>query len=608
MKKTRLEGMVIRTATLSLLLAITLGVFWNALGSPFQFDDHLFLQSPQITEPGDAWYLLRPGRLRQLTNLSFYWNYRWGGASPKGFHAVNLFLHLLSVSALYWLVRNFATLNFGVGREFLHAWLPGLSAGIFALHPVQSEAVNYIYQRSTLLAGLFCLVSMAAWFKSQVPKTPHRWRVISWACYLLAIASKESAVVLPLAWLAWHWANARDWRDFLSRIRTSRPGTRILAAGLPLVLTLGLLFARGGETGIGNSLQYLLAQIQVIPTYLRILLLPVGLSIDHDFRPTPALSPYALYCMLVLSSLGALAIRFRKRNPSVSFWIAAFFIFLLPTSSIIPSRDLLFEHRLYLPMAAAAILMAWAFLAVLSELKLPVRYRALLMTALSLTLLSSYARMSWQRTYLWGDNIRLWSDAVSHAPGKARPHYNLGVAFLERNREKAKTEFLRALEIDPEYAAASYNLGWIAQSEGNYESAADYYRATLKSDTTNWQAHHNLGNIAIVRGRLRDAVDEFQETIRRNRQYWPAYLSLAGLQMRQGDTAGGLKTLQALMEFRWDLLEARFMRATGMIAQSRILEAENEMRFITEHDTSGLYRSRILELRRSLKSRSEDSK
>ena len=103
-------------------------------------------------------------------------------------------------------------------------------------------------------------------------------------------------------------------------------------------------------------------------------------------------------------------------------------------------------------------------------------------------------------------------------------------------------------------------------------------------------------------------MPEFEATIRLRSDYWPAYLNLANLQMRAGNTHAALQTLANLVRFRWDLLEARYLRAKGMIQEARFAEAENELRFITEHDRGGGYRDRVAILRAMLPDRRANPK
>jgi protein O-mannosyl-transferase len=598
---------------LLLLLATCLWTFWSSLWNPFHFDDALFLQSPQIAEPGDPWYLLKPAQSRQLTYLTFYWNYRIGSTSPFGYHLINLFLHLANVLALFACARLMLQRKPETFDPWMQRWLPLAAVGIFALHPVQTEAVNYVYQRSTLLAALFTLLSLNSFLHAQSSRKRKVWLIASVLFFLLAVVSKEAALALPLLWVALLLTESGDFRAFSRSLMRARwfalLCTLTFLAGVWILIHLRGGGERAAAPGfLRSSLRYLLAQIQVLPGYVRMLILPTGLSIDHDFRPAPALSPYGLLCALALAGIVGFALFVRKRNSSLSFLILAFLIFLAPTSSIIPSHDLFFEHRLYMPMIASAILLAWSVFALMARIPIANRQKTVASVAILCLLSGCYAALAKSRTFVWGDNVRLWEDAALKAPLKVRVHYNLGTSWLNRDRKRARQELLKAVELDPKYGAALYDLGWIAQVEGDRDSARKYYGMAIQVDPKLWQAHHNLGNLDLLQGRPEAAMREFEETIRLRGDYAPAYVNLATLQMRIGDAQSALQTLEGLMRFRWDLLDARVLRANAFLQEGRLAEADNELTFISEHDTGGAYRDRIGVLRGMLSARAKNSR
>ena len=522
--------------------------------------------------------------------------------SPFGYHVVNLFLHLANVLALFFFTRLILQRETKASEPWLQCWLPLAAAGIFALHPVQTEAVNYVYQRSTLMAALFTLLSMNSFLHAQHSRHRKFWFAAAGVFFLLAVVSKEVAVALPLLWVALLWAESRDFGAFGRSLIRARWFVLICVLSfLCCVWILIHLSGQGGRAGIlgllKSSPRYLLAQIQVLPGYIRMLILPTGLSVDHDFRPAPACPLTACSAFLHLPGSLALPSSCEDGTLSLAFLITAFLIFLAPTSSIVPSNDLFVEHRLYLPMIAAAILMAWLVFALIRLIPIANRQRSVATLAGLCLLLGCYSLLAKRRTYVWGDNIRLWEDAAAKAPLKVRVHYNLGASCLSSDRNRARRALLRTVELDPKYAAALYDLGWLSQIRRRRDSARKYYGMAIQSDPTIWQAHHNLGNLDILEGRPQDAMREFEETIRLRGDYGPAYVNLATLQMRAGDTQSALKTLESLMRFRWDLLDARYLRANAFMQEGRFAEAENELNFITAHDTGGAYRERIKVLR-----------
>jgi tetratricopeptide (TPR) repeat protein len=636
---------------LILLLAVTFWVFHGCLQNPFHFDDALFLQSPQVTEPGDPWFLLKPSQTRQITYLTFYWNYRLGAADPVGYHWVNLILHLANILSVYFLVRillrkhvprlrRSATshgtipasrpglrtggssdllLNASPGapraREgrlrleqqlfdpFVQRWLPIAASGVFALHPVQTEPINYVYQRSTLLAALFLISSMISYFLFLETHRKPGWLISTGICFCLAVASKEAALALPLVWVALVWVQSPGWRSFgKSMMRARGFLAMVLMAASWAAWTAFNLNRRGERTvGLGlitHSVRYLIAQVQVLAQYLGLLLVPLKLSIEHDFQPPPVTSLSFVLSLGLLAGIIMLCVLVRRRNPLLALLTLGFLILLLPTSSIVPSKDLLFEHRLYLPMVFSATLIAWGILALARRIGRDDGYRVMAAFVGLILLLGTYGVLSKKRTATWGSATRLWQDAADKAPLNPRAHYNLAISYLERDREKAREELMTTLILDSKHAAALYNLGWLAQGDRAYETARKYYELALQADPATWQARQSLGNLCILAGDLQGAVREFRETIRLKPDCWPAHLSLADLLLRMGDAQGSLAVLQNLVQVRWDLLEARYLRACGFIDEGKFAEAENELNFIAARDAGQAYGERIATLRK----------
>ena len=136
----------------ALLLTVTAAAFSPSLGASFHLDDITLFSDPVITSHSGWWYIWRPLQTRPLTLLRFWLNYQLGGQNAAGYHALNILLHVLATWLVYRLIARIA------GRKAAY-----LGAALFALHPIQAEAVNYVFERATLLAAVFCLLSAHAW-------------------------------------------------------------------------------------------------------------------------------------------------------------------------------------------------------------------------------------------------------------------------------------------------------------------------------------------------------------------------------------------------------------------------------------------------------------
>jgi hypothetical protein len=189
-------------------LAIAL-VWWPALTASFQFDDWNVIVNNSRVHSLAAWWQSMPG-IRPLLKLTYALNASLA-LEPLGFRLVNVAIHALNATLVWWLLRE----------RGLRAGLPALDAEraallaalLFALHPVQTEAVTYISGRSSSLAACFCLLSVYCWVRSEQSVV---WLSACAATFLAAVASKETALVLPLAFAL--YSADRPLRETLKRL------------------------------------------------------------------------------------------------------------------------------------------------------------------------------------------------------------------------------------------------------------------------------------------------------------------------------------------------------------------------------------------------------
>jgi hypothetical protein len=303
-----------KVAIAFILVGIVL--FGASLNDPFHFDDTLILRDGNVTNPAQWFHFLNPLHLRQLTFFSFYLSHMAGGENPLGFHIVNVAVHIANAILLYYLLSR-----------FLKHWVAVTAGAIFLVHPIQTEAVLYVYQRSVLLACLFSLLGLIAFQKKKY------W--LAAICFVCAFESKESAIAVPIA-LA-----------LLVRHRGRWPllaGSIVAGVGaLALLLysrnpTVGIAAAR--ETG---AFAYLIAQCRVIYTYLRLLVWPYPQSLEYMFPPSPgAWLLLAEITGIALVAAAGLWMWRQDRWRVFGLSIISFFVLLAPTSSIVPSADAAF--------------------------------------------------------------------------------------------------------------------------------------------------------------------------------------------------------------------------------------------------------------------------
>src|SRR3972149_2774616 len=508
-----------KAAALAVLAAFTFIIYSNTLNGPFVFDDGLYIvKNPQIQDPSLLW----PPSTRYLAYLSFALNYAWGGLDTFGYHLFNLAVHIANsalVFALALLVFKTSALK---GRGLEEYALPTalIASFLFAAHPVQTQAVSYITQRLASLAALFYLLSLVLYLKWRTTDAGGR-AFIYIAALLAAVAAqftKEIGFTLPVVILLAELAFFRG---------AGRPGKRF-AAIAPFLLTMAivpaLLFgpelSAGADPGVSENIRahqmrdltmvsshdYMATQSRVMVTYLRLLVLPVGQNIDYGYSFfTSFLAPEVLFSSILVTAVFGLGVflfirglKGRSAHALVAgYGILFFFIAISVESSIIPIKDVIYEHRLYLPNAGGPVFFAAMLMGLFDvlkkrfALKVPALVWAIVMTII---LAAPLAAAAWSRNNLWNDEVLLWRDAVAKSPANARARNNLGTGlYLKGLRAEGMAEFKKAVSLDASFADARYNLGNAYKDMGFIEDAIKEFDAAVRLDPLKLSARNNLG-------------------------------------------------------------------------------------------------------------------
>jgi Flp pilus assembly protein TadD len=551
---------------LVLLAAAACAVYANSFGVPFIFDDHLAIVSNlRIRE-------LWPGPFtaeRPILELTLALNYALGGLHVAGYHVVNLALHIGCGLLFYDVVRRTLLLTGTVpGGETRVAWWAAL---VFLVHPLQTEAVTYLINRSEVLMALWYLATLDLLLVGEM--RPER-RVACWTLAVvtcaLGMATKPAMVSAPIA--AW-WLGRCVLREperagvsFAEDRRRQRPepaSSRSLlyfglaATWLVLFALLSLRETPGAGLDIGIApLDYLGTQLGVTWHYLRLLVWPTRQTIEYDWPlatrwATPSVIVPALGWIAVLALLVWLR---RTRRNAAAFWLGLALLTLAPSSSVVPIADLVFEHRMYLPLAGFAVLAALAGVGLARRAPRLVATGAIVaVVALGLATVA--------RNRLWHEPVTLWEDALAKAPTKPRIFRNLISAYEERGdrvnaariaaKETAVFEDLnRARPHDPEVLTS---LADAYARRGRSDAALELLIAAVQLSPDDALVRAAYGSVLLRVGRTTDAINQLEmaEALARTRQDWvgrdlmPSILTNLGWAYasvgREGDAIGVLR-------------------------------------------------------------------
>lgn len=514
-----------------LIAVISAAVYANSFQNSFHFDDqHFIVENTYIRDIRNIpSFFLSPNYLsfekaftshyRPLLITSYAVNYALGGLQPAGYHVVNLLFHVGSAFLLYLIIR--AMLGGGAALS---------AALIFAVHPFNSEVVNYITARSSVMCSFFYLLSFYFWirFRSQnksnfLPLTSNFY-LTSLLAFLLAMLTKEIAITLPLMLFLY---------DFYFMGRSLR---RYLAY-LPYVLFIiaPYLAYRISVYGhiVGNSsrayLPNLLTQTKVLLKYIQLMFVPSGLTIEHDIKLSGTIYDgvvvLSLITLLIILGIAYLLFRWGREWRVLSFFILWFFITLLPTT-IIPLNAMLQENRGYLAGLVFAVAAGIAISKIKGKLAIPV----LVLFVIGFSILTV------QRNFTWRDDFSLWSDAVAKSPLSARAHDNLGLAYLGMQKyDLALEEFNKTLELNPQYFLAYYNAGVIYQLQGDFGKARSAYEASLKISPSYFRSYYNAGIVYKKLGELDMAVSSYEKAVALDSRHAFVYNNLGVVLTEKGD-------------------------------------------------------------------------
>lgn len=473
-----------------LLWFAALVAFGGCIFAAFEFDDFaLFSKSPVMLPARwiDCFRQTRP-----LTELTFWLNDALFGRSPVSWHVVDLLLHFLVVALVFDVVRKLIGDRAGL-----------IAAAIFAVHPMMTEPVAYVFARATLLATLFSLLATRSWIAGRF------WIATMW--FTAGMLAKEECAALPLVLMLLP-CDDRSLRSRLGSVlsRDHRERSCAFLAMIAVGLTIGFrtLFAASAIAGSGvganagiSLLAYFTSQGVVIWRYLRLFVIPWGFSID------PSLArPSMWIAILAWVALAAVClIPFRGR-----FWFLMGLLLLTPSSSILPAADLAADRRMYLPMIA--------FCACAGVLLETVDRRAI--AAIVLALMAISIRYS----ILWAHPEALWSEAKRLAPDAVRPRIQLARALppeqgleelkdapdeesvaTERGRllltlgrpAEALSAFGRALALSPNDARAISNRAVALAALGSREAAIAEFQRALEKDACLSDARDNLSKLGV---------------------------------------------------------------------------------------------------------------
>jgi tetratricopeptide (TPR) repeat protein len=598
--------------------AVSFLVYSNSFHSPFQFDDDLYIiKNRDITDLSNFW---PPFGTRYFTFLTFALNYYSGGMEVLGFHAVNFLIH----AANGLLVFALATVTFNTPCFKRHA--PGLSQKtslsaallislIFVSHPVQTEAVAYISQRFTSLAAFFYLASLTLFAKWRADRasgaaSPVLY-VLSVAAALMGQMTKEICFTLPFVIALY------DFTFFSGGLDRKRAAYLAPFMAALLIIPLTLLnpelvpgtWAKVSRQQVEemttfSRYEYLITQFRVIVTYLRLIVLPVDQQLDYDYTLFKSFfTPQVFLSFILLAALFIFSLYLLIRSHAkgglqalAAFGILWFFITLSIESSIVPIKDLIFEHRLYLPSVGAAFVFGYISISAAGYIEKK-RGRTpasviMVVTALTVIPLGTAAHL---RNNVWSGSAELWEDVLSKNQGEAMGYINLANAYVEQGRvDEAISRYKESLKFEKVFYPQTYfGLGNAYLKKGMTGEAIAAYKEAVRHKPDYLDAHYNLGNAYASQGMLNEALSEYGEALRIQPDFAPAHFNTGNVYNDMASYEKAISSFETALRFKPEYPECLNNLGAVYLSLGRIDDAVYAIRKALEYKDFPLARQNL---------------
>lgn len=543
--------------TVFVLLALV--AFGPAFDAPFDFDDReAIVENASIRSLGAS---LFPGAPRgspvagrPVVNLSFALNYATnralgvaqtpeseGRAQTVVYHATNMLLHVAAALLLLAIVRR--TVRDGRVPASIRESADGFAfvvAAIWLVLPIQTEAVDYVTQRSELLVSVCYLATLYAAIRALTAPRDVRWIVAAILVSVVGMLSKEVMVTAPIIVLLYDRVFfSESWRAVLESPRRRALHASLLATML-VAIAGALTRSRGHSVGFDGPISwqsYLYSQGWAIAHYVRLAAWPHRLAFDYGMSPVAG--GRALPGIVLLSAAGILTLVAWTRPAWrwFAFLGAWFFLLLAPSSSVVPIQtEIAAERRVYLAIAAVVVLVVLGGWTLGRRLLV----RRALVAATALVLIAAMTASA-ARSAKYRDLVGRWRDAVVATPNNGRAYDNLASALLRLEPPDiagADSVLHRATVVDPSFAPAWFRQATIALSQRRLADAESLLVRAVTLDPHHGDAIQRLGQLMIVQRQPAKLVSYFRDVVRRGSNVDARInLGIGFLMQRQFDSA-----------------------------------------------------------------------
>ena len=612
-----LDGRGIKKRHVWIIAVIGLLLYASTIDNSFHLDDYyrvyknpgiekLWPISRHFTDPSTMASIPRIQAYRPLLPLTLSINYAVDGYYFRGYHIINITIHILATIVAYFLILELLS-QAEIFKSKRREWLAFSTAILFLIHPVSGIPVNYICARDLLMVELFSMYALYRYIRMR--RTGEKSWPIILAAFTLALLSKGNAVAIPGLILTYEWTLRRQF--------ILKPEPWLRALPFIVIVVAYFTFTRFylGFSELENVIKtnvpawiYTVTQMKLhLFHYARNFFWPLSIHLDPYIIPSKQLDPAALTGFLFILFTLYIAIRFWKRDPLTSFSIFAYWILLVPTSSFIPFFAFAVDYRPYPSSIFLYLLVCRGAFTYLDKNRLIIAFT---------TIFFYFSAVSLYQNYIWRTDESLWRYSLSKT-GSPLAHLNYAMSI--KDIKLREYHLRKTLEMNPTYVLAKTNLGLLLIEKSDYEEGLSLMIEAVKlkpewEQTKKWlrtglekidklagsnqtvellgwkaEAHYLLGqyteSISILKkviengngrdrdyfllgyayqnaGLFYDSIKAYKNLADKNSSNYQVYFNMGFSQMMVGEYDDAIHNFQKVVKLNPSLDEARKLIAT----------------------------------------------
>lgn len=562
---------------LALFFVCTLAVYAGSLRNGFvDWDDPLLITENPIVHSFNATSLKKaftsydPELYIPLTFVSYQIETLIGGLSPFIMHATNLLLHTLNAALVAWLLY----LLLG------HGWIALALGLLFAVHPLNTEAVAWASARKDVLSTFFFLGA----FITELHAAESGRRTLLWTSLLLFVLgclSKVMIVTLPILLLLVH----RHENGLVDR----NTAKRILPYGVIAVIFVVIgLFGKSKALVITTLSEKILMAFKSTVFSISAFIWPQDLSVLYPYTKRISLvSPDFFVPVILVLAMFVIVFLLRKR---LSLLVTGFLFYLVALSptflNFAKGGDLYVssDRYAYIPMIGLLMIIG-TLLREYTEGATTVRdirSRTTHVTALCIAAICASGILAIKQAQTWKDTFSLFQHTLKIYPASDVALNNTGMAYLLRGETGNAISFFEKALAAKEDPKTIVNLAAAHVEQGKYEEAMSSFSRALAIDPENTDAFYGIGNMLLRTGKLEEAVKQYEHVLVLDPNYFNAYNNLGGAYLRLGEYEKASHILEQSIELRPDFVESHYNLAIAYIQLKKFAEAEPLLRDVVE--------------------------